>query len=306
MARFPGRQLRTARRGPSLPTLVVVVLSLSSTLALVINLSIYFFELSRRTCQPPWKAVHASNVRIALVSLSDTRRTNTTKGDFVNTRNFAGVLEATSRNKEDYCKRHGYTYIDASALLDASRPASWSKLRAVLNSLHDFDWVFWVDADTFITNKNVKVESILPAAASPDFILTKDPGGYNAGMWIVRNGAWSKTFLEEWWGMSSFIRRAPGDTKSGDNDALKYKLKHMDRDAYKTHVGVVPQCTFNSYKWNGSLRNWLRWLRNPSNFVHGLHRRGDFFVHLAGVHDKLSALHGYIETEGQAVDHAPR
>jgi hypothetical protein len=63
----------------------------------------------------------------------------------------------------------------------AVRPASWSKIRAVKHHLQQYDWVFWVDADTLITNSSKKLESLLPDKHHPDLILTKDPGGFNAG-----------------------------------------------------------------------------------------------------------------------------
>ncbi len=63
----------------------------------------------------------------------------------------------------------------------ALRPASWSKIRAVKHHLKQYDWVFWVDADTLITNSSKKVESLLPEQDQPDLILTRDPAGFNAG-----------------------------------------------------------------------------------------------------------------------------
>ena len=187
----------------------------------------------------------------------------------------------------------------------------------------------------------------------PDLILTRDPAGYNAGapgpaagrarcgrwpcrllcpaswwsralkqppaarpagVWLLRNSAWSASFLDRWWAMDGFIRRKPGDTKSGDNDALKALLAAMDRCAagaaaaaaaagaagphgmpwvwglagssvqvqpapgcprcrrrreYEQHVAVAPQCAFNSYLWKGSLRQWLRYFRDPWTVSYG-------------------------------------
>ena len=35
------------------------------------------------------------------------------------------------RNRKEYCSRHGYTMVNANHLVDKSRPAAWSKLKAV-------------------------------------------------------------------------------------------------------------------------------------------------------------------------------
>ncbi|PNH02209.1 hypothetical protein TSOC_011826 [Tetrabaena socialis] len=118
-----------------------------------------------------------------------------------------------------------------------SRPASWSKIPAVLSVLESYDWVFWMDADTLVTNTTAPLEALLPPAggggggvAAPDLILTRDSTGVNAGVWLMRGRdcAWCRGFLDRWWGLDSFVR-APGDTKSGDNDALKHMISTMGR-----------------------------------------------------------------------------
>lgn len=40
------------------------------------------------------------------------------------------------RNRKEYCLRHGYILINANHLLDKSRPAAWSKLKAVDHLLY--------------------------------------------------------------------------------------------------------------------------------------------------------------------------
>jgi mannan polymerase II complex MNN10 subunit len=61
-------------------------------------------------------------------------------------RSFEGVMEMVAPNKKAYVKRHGYDFIDASSLLDTTRPPSWSKILAVKEQLSHYDWVFWNDA----------------------------------------------------------------------------------------------------------------------------------------------------------------
>ncbi len=63
----------------------------------------------------------------------------------------------------------------------ASRPASWSKIPAVLSALAAHDWVFWVDADTLVTNPAMALEELLPAGEHPDLLLTRDMTGGGRG-----------------------------------------------------------------------------------------------------------------------------
>eukprot|EP00198_Chlamydomonas_reinhardtii_P000258 XP_001689593.1 protein with potential galactosyl transferase activity [Chlamydomonas reinhardtii] len=187
---------------------------------------------------------------------------------------FSDLLDLTGPVFAEYAALHGYTYADASGLMDASRPASWSKILAVLSALDAYDWVMWVDADILITNTSMPLERLLPAAAAgdplnqpsgPDFILTEDAAGVNAGVWLMRGRgcAWCRSFLARWWSLSGFIRTDAASGKSGDNDALKHMIATMDPDELAAHVGFAPQCAFNSYLWRSSPRTWGRWLARP-------------------------------------------
>lgn len=104
--------------------------------------------------------------------------------------------------------------------------------------LKDRDWVMWLDADTIITNPDIRLESLLPRSASgPDFVITVDSGGYNAGIWLLRRSEWSEAFLDRWWSMTQFIRvrgsasRVPGNTRSraaGPLAVCTAELTHQD------------------------------------------------------------------------------
>ncbi|GIL62442.1 hypothetical protein Vafri_16666, partial [Volvox africanus] len=170
--------------------------------------------------------------------------------------------------------------------------------------MDQYDWIFWLDADTLITNLTIPVEAVLPARGSaPDLILTEDSTGVNAGVWLIRgsNCRWCRSFLMRWWSMESFIRRGPRDTKSGDNDALKHMLATMDSSERTSHIGIAPQCAFNSYLWRGSLRNLVRYALNPRRMLTGLWRPGDFVMHAAGIQNKMAVLHRFAEAQSQQV-----
>lgn len=80
--------------------------------------------------------------------------------------------------------------------------------------LKDAGWVMWLDADTIITNPEIRLESLLPRSASgPDFVITVDGGGYNAGIWLMRRSEWSMAFLDRWWSMTQYIRVRVSDSR---------------------------------------------------------------------------------------------
>jgi mannan polymerase II complex MNN10 subunit len=94
----------------------------------------------------------------------------------------------------------------------------------------------------------------------PDLIVTEDVTGVNAGMFFVRNTEWSQQFLELWWNQTSFVKPF-GQSKSGDNNALKYLIRSMSDHDRNRHVGITRmQCLFNSNLWRPSLRSCHRLL----------------------------------------------
>jgi hypothetical protein len=123
----------------------------------------------------------------------------------------ADMLEVVLKNRKAYTDRHGYALVDGSQYSGTERPKSWYKLKAVEAALDDYDWVFWLDADAWITNPDVALESILPSSDGVDLVVTRDATGANAGAWMLRNSDWSRLLLAQWWGMTSYIRVcAPG------------------------------------------------------------------------------------------------
>nr|XP_010918766.1 probable alpha-1,6-mannosyltransferase MNN10 [Elaeis guineensis] len=228
--------------------------------------------------------------RIAIVSFSEEERV--AAGGGVGRRSFRGVMEAVRGNKRAYAERMGYDFFDARRLVDPSRPPSWSKILAVRSLLPYYDWVFWNDADTIITNPDISLENILNAAighsdfqASPDLVVTEDFNGVNAGVFFFRRSKWSEKFLDTWWNQTSFVRF--GSTISGDNTALKHLISSLPPKELKNHVRTSPmQCLFNSYPWLPTWKNAYRLLSSPLKTWKGAYSNGDFMVHLAGLDEK--------------------
>jgi mannan polymerase II complex MNN10 subunit len=231
--------------------------------------------------------------KICITTLTDARRHSTTH-HFVRWRNFDGILELTWENKLHYAQKHNYFLYDASDHMDTSRPPAWSKIKAVQYLLQEeqCDWVMWTDADTVIMNSDKKIENFLPADPTKDLLVGSDNGGgYNLGVFVVRNSAWSQRFLTQWWNMESFVN-PPGLSLSGDNHALKALLRDMvDLDA---HVLSPARCTFNSFAKflsvgeSASVMDTLD--EQPWYQSEDYYHMGDFLAHTPGYDNKESCL----------------
>ncbi|CAA7403327.1 unnamed protein product [Spirodela intermedia] len=236
-----------------------------------------------RRCSAGWNPAWP-RLRIAMVSFSDERGGGG--------RSFLGMMDAVRSNKMKYSAARGYDFHDAGDIVDRRRPPSWSKILAIQRHLPDYDWVFWNDADSLVTNFSITLDSVLWTVIGdaefddlPDLILTEDFNGFNAGMFFVRRSRWSDGFLQTWWNQTDFIRF--GSTKSGDNDALKYLIRELPAEERRRHVRVSPmQCLFNSYPWVFTWKSFYRLLRSPGSFWRGAYSDGDFMVHLAGLDNK--------------------
>jgi len=208
--------------------------------------------------------------RFAIVTCSDASGT-------IPQRSFEGLMKIVTPNKERYVKLHGYDFIDASDMVNMQRPPSWSKILAVKSHLPQYDWVFWNDADSLVTNFSISLEAIIMSVVGdvdfndmPDLIVTEDVTGVNAGMFFVRNTEWSQQFLELWWNQTSFVKPF-GQSKSGDNNALKYLIRSMSDHDRNQHVGITRmQCLFNSNLWRPSLRSCHRLLTMTRSVWQGL------------------------------------
>ncbi len=70
-----------------------------------------------------------------------------------------GILSV--KNKRKYAKLYGYDLIVCKKILNTNRAVAWGKIIMIKKFLHDYDWVFWTDADSLIMNMNISLESII-------------------------------------------------------------------------------------------------------------------------------------------------
>lgn len=128
---------------------------------------------------------------------------------------FAKLASIARPGIEDYCNSHGYDFIEYDTTLDAHRPPSWSKIIAIQNHLEDYDYVFWLDTDCVILNRDEPLTSFIDGC-DKDIVISRDENGLNCGAFFVRSSAWSNQFLrlvyachnrihDPWWESRAFM-----------------------------------------------------------------------------------------------------
>ena len=257
-----------------------------------INAPITYME---RPCEfPQYETIQdASAGRICITTLTDAKSSSWYQR-FIRWRNFDGILELTWQNKIDYARKHGYELFDASDLIDTSRPPAWSKILAVAQLMDEdkCDWVMWTDADTVIMNSEQRIENFLPQDPSKHLLVGSDNGGgYNSGVFLLRNSEWSRQFLSDWWDMRSFVRPA-GMALSGDNHAMKALLRDMPD--FDERVLSPSRCTFNSFAKFLTFSQQMTVMENlkeqPWYASQDYYHKGDFLAHTPGYDNKADCL----------------
>lgn len=213
----------------------------------------------------------------------------------------AAFEERALANKAAYASAHGYELVVVDAVADSVRPAPWSKLTALRDALPRFDWLAYVDGDALFADHRPALETIVDD--DYDIVLSEDWGGYNTGVFFIKNSSFSSLLLEEMWSAGDFLAK-PNTWYSHpfpfeyEQRALHYfassavwRRKHelypsmvpvVDEAkslSVTRRIKVVPQCAINSYLVRPTLASLFfdRERRKKSRY-----RRGDFIVHLAG------------------------
>ena len=187
--------------------------------------------------------------------------------------NVDAICAASVANKQQYADRHGYDVIVDGDVIDETRPTSWSKLLAMRKYLPYYDYLFYVDADTLVTNPELKLEDIVDYGY--DQILAADRNGLNCGVWLIRNTPWSLWFLDEMWAQTQLVNPQTFVLFHYEQRAMHYLYQskvwtasvkqpaYQQANTVRARTKVINACVFNSYP---------AW-----------YRKDDFIVHLAGL-----------------------
>jgi mannan polymerase II complex MNN10 subunit len=113
-----------------------------------------------------------------------------------------------------------------------------------------YDWIWWLDFDTLITNTDLKVTDIieeeLKNATNPeevDYLFTHDCNGFNAGSFLVRGHERSLKFLHDSWDIHDRAKAEHIDMSEQDSTVKLMK----DDPVAASRVHVVPQWKLNAF-----------------------------------------------------------
>lgn len=185
---------------------------------------------------------------------------------------FCKSLSRLLDSKKEYCKKNNYEcIIGGEEFWDRERPIPWSKIPFLLNVLEKSDegeLIFMSDADVYITNMDLKLEThVVPLLPDgKDLLMTIDSCGHiNDGNILIRNTEWSRGFWKRVYEQTELLYHP-----WWENAAVIKLLELNKSDLDKTQI--TNKCRiFNAYIQG--LPNMPLWAP------------GDLLVHFAGIYD---------------------
>ena len=160
-------------------------------------------------------------------------------------------------NNRRYCQAHGYNFVlakpDAPPVPD--RNPIWYKVLRSAEYLLEADYLLFLDADAYIFNRMIKVETLAEMLADGAMILSIDPPwsdtSANTGGFLVRRCGLAFDILRDWWSVP-----------------LSYP--------HHGHIWPIEQAAFNEVirafdQYNAGIRvideRWLNGKGSPDDFI---------------------------------------
>lgn len=167
---------------------------------------------------------------------------------------YAGLTRA---NNLKYAERNQYRFKSYLDRIDMSRPASWSKLPALIENFSQNEWLMWIDADAMIMNHTIKIESIIDN--DYDLILSDDSNGINCGVFLCKTTYFMLEIFNKIYSKIEFINH-PWWEQAALMDELEINKE------LKSRTKIIGKKQINCY---------------IHDFV-----AGDFILHLPGMSDQ--------------------
>jgi hypothetical protein len=222
------------------------------------------------------------------------------------TENIDSVAKITIPNKEEYCKKHNYSFKYHKGRLSNRHPG-WDKillLKEVLES-DKYDYVVWIDNDAYITNQEIRFDFICNNNPDSKLIIASEDNYrnvknlnpdldytelhnlriINTGVFILKRDKWSIDFLNKVW-----------ETKSNTNRGVEFSHQEITNNQFTydywpfeqgaIHI-VLSQSNTNDYKIvNSEILNKFR----------VFHKKQNFICHFVGEGSNHISIKSYIES----------
>lgn len=162
-------------------------------------------------------------------------------------------------NLTEYCKKWNFTYKYYDS---CEYNTYWCKIFMLLEELknNDYDYVMWMDSDTYIFNQNISLSDIFNSYNSDIFIGSDNNPNYdltNAGVFAIKNSEIGKNFLTDCINSFNIKCKKPNGELKGTWAATCYEQGIMNiliADKYNKNTTVLTNdLIFNYNRCNNNV-----------------------------------------------------
>jgi hypothetical protein len=158
------------------------------------------------------------------------------------------LLRIARQTIEPYARRHGYELDLRTEVVDASRPAPWSKIRMLRELVERYELVVWLDADLVIVDMREDLASELEDGRF-FYLVEHVHSGWrmpNTGVMLLRGGSESASFLDAVWSLEDYANH-----RWWENAAVCELLGYeLDPPRPARDTPLLAQTKFISPRWN--------------------------------------------------------
>lgn len=192
---------------------------------------------------------------------------------YVYTPNIFPYAKHSILNILSYAEKYGYGVIIYNQVFNDVVSPCWNKIAAILENIHNYKYLVWIDADAIIVNFDKKIESFINENQSVDLYLCQDiilhKECINSGVMIIKNTQWSyNLFLKVW---NSYVPHLHNDQNVIFYEIIKELYPNSTPDLkytnyctkiYHPKVQISLENAFNTHILN--------------------YNKGDYIIHLMG------------------------
>jgi hypothetical protein len=201
-----------------------------------------------------------------------------------------------------YCSLHGYHFIEEHITLLKGRNYYHSRQRIIQKYLPHFQWIVFIDGDSWVVNRTKRFEEILDDRY--DILLSmRENHEIFCGALIIRNSPYSRSFLDNWLKLSD-----SGEPRlNHDNgDLIYHVLTEMKPPGWEKCIEIYNNvadadryspfymCAYRASFESGVYANWnhirlspvlsnTSWFRTFEKWEHDFHKKAfpvvDFVLH---------------------------
>jgi hypothetical protein len=119
----------------------------------------------------------------------------------------ARLLALAARSFRPYAERHGYELVLENDVLDASRPAPWSKITLLRRLASEHELLLWLDADLVIVDRSLDIAEELEDGRFLYLVEHRTKAGPmpNSGVMLLRGGDETIAFLDDVYAQSDLV-----------------------------------------------------------------------------------------------------